>query len=139
MIDPSMQYEGKPIIFMVHGNDNQVVGSLNNNSTTTEYVGLSELIDEIYKEYNDKLTEETKDQKFISETSTVVSQVMNGNIAYSSEERTLDSGKQNGVRSVTVDEKGNKLNPLIGIMKNMVIATNGAVNNEDIIMPLNAS
>lgn len=141
MIDPEMTINDQPVVFMVDQSNNQIIGSLNNSSTTTEYIGLQSMLDNIYSEYNEFVNkdEANKTAKFYSKSNTVVSQIMNGNIAYSDEEKTLDSSFEGGVKYVTLDKQGNKVQPVLGIMKNMRMVTNRKINDEDIIMPLNAT
>lgn len=140
MIDPGFKINDQFVVFMVDLSNNQIVGSLNNSSSTTEYIGLQSVLDNIYSEYDEFLKSNPDNQdKFYSKSSTEVSQVMNGNIAYSDEEKTLDSSVEGGVKYVTQDKTGNKVQPVLGIMKNMRMVTNRKIADEDIIMPLNAS
>jgi len=74
MIDPGFKINDQFVVFMVDLSNNQIVGSLNNNSSTTEYIGLQSVLDNIYSEYDEFLKSNPDNQdKFYSKSNTVVS------------------------------------------------------------------
>lgn len=132
MIDPLFEEEMKknswykgPTIFLIDNTTNQIVGSLDEaQHSVARYEGLSDLRNNITKEYENR---ENKEGNFIATPKTRVSQILLGKIPYSQESKSLSEIPY-------VSEEGRK--PIFGIIKNGMLVTNDAIKDSDIIKPL---
>lgn len=125
MIDPEFNDH---TIFLVDTRNNQIVGSLDESQYVTDrYDGLTSLEEKIRQEYKEK---GNSTERFYATPKTIVSKIMLGKIAYSTEEKSLD----------TVPNVHSKENPAIfGIIKNGVLDTNGAIHESEIVKPMDMS
>lgn len=123
MIDPDFNDH---TIFLVDTRNNQIVGSIDeSDASVARYKGLEELIKKVRDEFSNR--GETTG-KFFATPQVRVSKMMVGRIPFSSEERSL------------ADIPGvldNNTEPILGIIKNGVLTTNGKINNNLIIKPNN--
>ena len=108
---------------MIDAKTGQIVGSLDESPTSSaRYKGLPELQKRIYDTYNKRAS---KEGKFVFSESTKVNQIMIGKIPLSEQERSLKN----------IPNASNK--PILGIIKNGVLSTNGALDNSVIMNPQN--
>ena len=121
MIDPSFN---ESTIFIIDKRNGQVVGSLDESDySVSRYEGLKGLEERIKKEYADR---EDKTGKFIATPTTRVSKVMVGRIPYGNTERSLKD-----IPNVSSENR----KPMLGIIKNGVLTTNGEIDDSLIIKP----
>ena len=124
MIDPDFNDH---TIFIVDKRNNQIVGSLDESEySVSRYEGLAGLEDKIRQEFKAS----NSSTKFIATPTLRVSQLMVGRIPYSTEERSL-----NDIPNVRSDESP----AMFGIIKNGTLATNGKINDSDILKPIDMS
>lgn len=122
MIDPSFN---ESTIFIIDKRNGQVVGSLDESDySVSRYEGLKGLEERIKKEYADR---EDKTGKFIATPTTRVSKVMVGRIPYGNTERSLKD-----IPNVSSENR----KPMLGIIKNGVLTTNGKIDDSLIIKPV---
>lgn len=145
MIDPEFEQsvEGKPwhtapTVFLTT-EDGQVVGSLDEGSSIASFEGLEGLVQKVRDEYQAsrqqpsqqevrvKDTNRNTTARFFATPKTKVSKIMVGRVPYTSEERSLADIP--GV--IDGDTK-----PILGIIKNGVLTTNGKINDRLIIKPI---
>lgn len=125
MIDPSFN---ESTIFIIDKRNGQVVGSLDESDySVSRYEGLKGLEERIKKEYADR---EDKTGKFIATPTTRVSKVMVGRIPYGNTERSLKD-----IPNVSSENR----KPMLGIIKNGVLTTNGKIDDSLIIKPADMS
>lgn len=125
MIDPSFN---ESTIFIIDKRNGQVVGSLDESDySVSRYEGLKSLEERIKKEYADR---ENKTGKFIAIPTTRVSKVMVGRIPYDNTERSLKD-----IPNVSSENR----KPMLGIIKNGVLTTNGKIDDSLIIKPADMS
>ena len=130
MIDPEfekrvegMEWHKAPTIFLIDKKNGQVVGSLDEGSSVTNFEGLASLEEKVRDEYkNSKSTE-----KFYASPTTKVSKVMVGRVPYGNTERSL-------ANIPNVSSEGRK--PVFGIIKNGVLTTNGKIDDSLVIKPV---
>lgn len=125
MIDPDYN---ENTIFIVDKRNNQVVGSLDEyDYSVSRYEGLKGLVEKIRGEYANR---QNKTGKFIATPVTKVSKVMVGRIPYDNTERSLSE-----IPNVSSTDR----KPIFGIVKNGVLTTNGKVDDNLIIKPVDMS
>lgn len=125
MIDPDFNDH---TIFIIDKRNNQVVGSLDESDySVSRYEGLKNLEEKIRSEYANR---ENKTGKFISTPTTRVSKVMVGRIPYGNTERSLAD-----IPNVSSTDR----KPIFGIIKNGVLTTNGKIDDNLIIKPVDMS
>lgn len=133
MIDPDFNDH---TIFMVDTRNNQVIGSIDESDTSVaRYEGLQGVINKVRSEYaahKSKSGTQTgaKAEKFFASPKTQVSKMMVGRVPYSTEERGL--GDIPGV-----GEEGAQ--PMFGIIKNGVLATNEKIDDRQLVKPVDMS
>ena len=125
MIDPDYN---ENTIFIVDKRNNQVVGSLDESDySVSRYEGLKGLEEKIRGEYANR---QNKTGKFIATPVTKVSKVMVGRIPYGNTERSLSE-----IPNVSSTDR----KPVFGIIKNGVLTTNGKIDDNLIIKPVDMS
>lgn len=125
MIDPDYN---ENTIFITDKRNNQVVGSLDESDySVSRYEGLKGLEEKIRGEYANR---QNKTGKFIATPVTKVSKVMVGRIPYSNTERSLSE-----IPNVSSTDR----KPIFGIIKNGVLTTNGKIDDNLIIKPVDMS
>lgn len=125
MIDPSFNDH---TIFIIDKRNGQVVGSLDESDySVSRYEGLKSLEEKIRKEYANR---QDKTGKFIATPTTRVSKVMVGRIPYGNTERNLKD-----IPNVSSTDR----KPIFGIIKNGVLTTNGKIDDNLIIKPVDMS
>lgn len=134
IVDPKIKYQGQPQIIL--RSKGQIIGSLNIGNAS-QYRGLQKLISNIYEAYN-KI--ENKDEEYIylkdgKPFVTRVSQIMNGNIMIARDED--GNNIENNIYDILdKDDQGKILNmPIIGVMTQNGIETNGKIASGKIIQP----
>ena len=125
MIDPDYN---ENTTFIVDKRNNQVVGSLDESDySVSRYEGLKGLEEKIRGEYANR---QNKTGKFIATPVTKVSKVMVGRVSYGNTERSLSE-----ISNVSSTDR----KPVFGIIKNGVLTTNGKVDDNLIIKPVDMS
>lgn len=125
MIDPEFNDH---TIFLVDKRNGRVVGSLDENQdVVSRYEGLQTLIDKVRKEF---ALSGNKSGKFIATPTTRVSQIMIGRIPYGTESKSIGE-------IPNVSDNGGT--PIFGIVKNGTLLTNGALNDSNVLKPLDIS
>lgn len=120
MIDPEfeervegMEWHKAPTIFLIDKKNGQIVGSLDEGGSVSNFEGLASLEEKIRQEFSQI---EDKTKRFIATPTTRVSQIMVGKIPYGKEERNL-------ANIPNVSSEGRE--PIFGIIKNGVLSLNG--------------
>lgn len=133
MIDPTF---GEDAIFMIT-EEGQVIGNIDpNKKSLGNFLGLSQLVDKIKEEYQNREDKESK-EIFIASMQTHVSQILRGKIPVGEE---TQSNSLNNIPGVMVEKLGTDGNPILddkgnpirdlskdvrfGVMKNGTIITN---------------
>lgn len=125
MIDPEFS---DTVIFIIDKRNNQVVGSLDESeSSVDKFEGLKSLEDRIKTEFSKV---EDKSKKFIATPTTRVSKIMIGKIPYGTQEKSLSS-----IPNVSNENR----TPIFGIVKNGTLSTNGRLNDNVVIKPMDMS
>ena len=125
MIDPSFNDH---TIFIIDKKNGQVVGSLDESDySVSRYEGLKSLEEKIRSEYANR---QDKTGKFIATPTTRASKVMVGRILYGNTERSLKD-----IPNVSPTDR----KPIFGIIKNGVLTTNGKIDDNLIIKPVDMS
>lgn len=125
MIDPNFNDN---TIFIVDRRNNQIVGSLDESDySVSRYEGLAGLEERIRKEFAER---SDKSGKFFATPTTRVSKVMIGRVPYGSEERSLKD---------IPNVQGEGRQAIFGIVKNGTLTTNGKVDDNLIIKPVDMS
>lgn len=125
MIDPEFNDH---TVFLVDKRNGQVVGSLDESQyVVSRYEGLQSLLDKVRKEF---ALSGNKSGRFIATPTTRVSQIMIGRIPYGTESRNIGE-----IPNVSDNGK----TPIFGIVKNGTLLTNGALNDSNVLKPLDIS
>lgn len=130
IIDPSFNDH---TIFIIDKKNGQVVGSLDESDySVSRYEGLKSLEEKIRGEYaqNNSIQPATQKGKFIATPTTKVSKVMVGRVPYGNTERSLKD-----IPNVSSTDR----KPIFGIIKNGVLTTNGKIDDNLIIKPVDMS
>lgn len=135
MIDPEYEkrvegqsWHTQPTIFIIDKKNGQVVGSLDESDySVSRYEGLKGLEEKIRSEYANR---QDKTGKFIATPTTRVSKIMVGRVPYGNTERSLKD-----IPNVSPTDR----KPIFGIIKNGVLTTNGKIDDNLIIKPVDMS
>lgn len=133
MIDPAFEemvkgapWHTQPTIFLVT-ESGQIIGSLDESQYTVDkYEGLKELEERV----RDEFAKSDKTKRFIATPVTRVSQIMIGKIPYGTQERSLKD-----IPNVS----GDGVVPIFGIVKNGTLFTNGKLDDNLVIKPVDMS